>query len=111
MKEELSKFTLYYKAKHSGRALFWDHSLGTATLKARFAPGIKELSVSLYQAAVLLLFNQSPQNSFQEIKDQTEMGKSFPALVRVYLINNLFSKILMNYEELCRVWLVERKKC
>jgi cullin-4 len=86
MKEELGRFTLYYKAKHSGRALSWDHGLGTATLKARFSPGVKELSVSLYQAAVLLLFNQSSQISLQEIKDQTEMGKSFFALVPVYLI-------------------------
>lgn len=77
MKEELNRFTLYYKTKHSGRALFWDHSLGTATLKARFSPGNKELSVSLYQAAVLLLFNQSPQISFQDIKSQTEMGKNY----------------------------------
>lgn len=75
MQEELTKFAAYYKNKHSGHTLDWDHGLGTATLKARFTPGVKELSVSLYQAVVLLLFNESTQLAFQDIKEQTRMGK------------------------------------
>jgi cullin-4 len=75
MQDELMKFSMYYKDKHSGHTLDWDHALGTATLMARFMPGVKELSVSLYQALVLLLFNESSILPFQDIKDQTRMGE------------------------------------
>ncbi|KXN92940.1 Cullin-4, partial [Leucoagaricus sp. SymC.cos] len=73
MQEQISEFGKYYDVKYKGRALSWDHGLGTATLTARFWAGKKELSVSLYQAVVLLLFNQSEQLAFQDIKDQTRL--------------------------------------
>ncbi|PPQ84539.1 hypothetical protein CVT25_007609 [Psilocybe cyanescens] len=76
MQEELTKYTDYYKSKHTGHILAWDHSLGTATLKARFNPGVKELSVSLYQALVLLLFNETPEIPYTDIKEQTNMDEA-----------------------------------
>jgi len=75
MQAELTKYSDYYKSKHSGHVLDWDHSLGTATLKGRFSPGIKELSVSLYQAIVLLLFNESTEISFPDVKERTSMSE------------------------------------
>jgi cullin-4 len=76
MQAELTAYTKYYKLKHSGHVLEWDHALGTATMKARFNAGWKELSLSLYQAVVLLLFNQSLELSYKEILEQTRMGGS-----------------------------------
>ncbi|KAH9836648.1 Cullin-domain-containing protein [Rhodofomes roseus] len=73
MQDELTKYMTFYKSKHSGRKLDWDHALGTATIKARFTNGGKELSVSLYQGIVLLLFNESTELSFKEIQEQTRM--------------------------------------
>ncbi|KAG9223485.1 hypothetical protein CCMSSC00406_0006977 [Pleurotus cornucopiae] len=70
MQEDLQTFTDYYKKKHQGRILNWDHALGTATLKGRFDPGPKELSVSLYQAIILLMFNDVDEISFADIKEQ-----------------------------------------
>ncbi|KAF4584577.1 hypothetical protein EYR40_004576 [Pleurotus pulmonarius] len=70
MQEDLQTFTDYYKKKHQGRVLNWDHALGTATLKGRFDPGSKELSVSLYQAIILLMFNDDDEISFADIKEQ-----------------------------------------
>ncbi|KAL1738064.1 hypothetical protein HDZ31DRAFT_78664, partial [Schizophyllum fasciatum] len=55
--------------KHQGRVLDWDHALGTATLTSRFNAGTKDLSVSLYQAVVLLMFVDEPKRSFAEIKE------------------------------------------
>jgi cullin-4 len=51
------------------------HSLGTAILRARFKAGTKELSVSLYQAVVLLLFNETTEIPFVDIKEQTNIGE------------------------------------
>ncbi|XP_037953327.1 cullin-4A [Teleopsis dalmanni] len=50
-------FNKFYLAKHSGRKLQWQPTLGNCVLKATFETGTKELMVSLFQALVLLLFN------------------------------------------------------
>ncbi|KAG6828744.1 hypothetical protein H0H92_006882 [Tricholoma furcatifolium] len=71
MQADLTAYTNYYKERHSGHALDWDHALGTATLTARFKPGKKELSVSLYQTVVLLLFNEEIEWRYPEILEQT----------------------------------------
>jgi cullin-4 len=77
MQKELVNYANDYKLRHSGHALSWDHALGTATLKARFDPGYKDLSVSLYQAVVLLLFNDAVEIPFADIMAQTRMGVYF----------------------------------
>lgn len=76
MQADLTKYEGFYKSKHSNYVLDWNHSLGTMVLKARFKPCIKELSVSLYQGIVLLLFNDATEISYKEIKEQTNMGES-----------------------------------
>ncbi|KAK7688012.1 hypothetical protein QCA50_008382 [Cerrena zonata] len=73
MQSELTKYSTFYKVKHTGRKLDWEHSLGTAVLRARFAKGTKELRVSLYQTLVLLLFNEEDQLRYTDIKEQTHI--------------------------------------
>ncbi|KAJ7042628.1 Cullin family-domain-containing protein [Mycena alexandri] len=72
MQEELDAFAKFYKDKHTGRALNWQPSVGTVTMAGHFKAGKKELSVSLFQAAVLLLFNRSFELSFSEIFEETK---------------------------------------
>jgi hypothetical protein len=63
-------FTAFYLSKHGGRRLAWQHALGQCVLRGRFAAvGARELQVSLFQAAALLLFNDAPRLSFQEARD------------------------------------------
>ncbi|KAH7426377.1 hypothetical protein KP509_11G098900 [Ceratopteris richardii] len=64
-------FKEFYLSKHSGRRLMWQNSLGQCVLKADYPKGKKELSVSLFQTVVLMLFNSSDRLTFQEIKDTT----------------------------------------
>lgn len=64
-------FKKFYLGKHSGRKLLWQPSLGHCVLKAHFINGNKELQVSLFQALVLLLFNDKDSYSFEEIKQAT----------------------------------------
>jgi cullin-4 len=93
MQTDLTDFGEFYKTKHQGRKLEWDHALGTATLKARFNAGQKELSVSLYQAVVLILFNETVELPFTDILAQTNMGALqrffFPVCVLHYLRLNV----------------------
>ncbi|BDA50712.1 Cullin-4 [Coccomyxa sp. Obi] len=61
-------FKDFYLSKHSGRRLVWHNSLGTCTVRAHFSKGVKELSVSLFQTVVLMLFNDADALSFEDIK-------------------------------------------
>ncbi|KAG6844878.1 hypothetical protein H0H87_002823 [Tephrocybe sp. NHM501043] len=73
MQADLTAFANYYRNRHTGHILDWDHALGTATLTARFNAGKKELSVSLYQAVVLLLFNNEIEWRYADILEQTRI--------------------------------------
>ncbi|TPX68598.1 hypothetical protein SpCBS45565_g03028 [Spizellomyces sp. 'palustris'] len=64
-------FKDFYMHKHSGRKLTWQNSLGTCILKSNFNKGKKELSVSLFQAIVLLLFNDETHHTYTEIREAT----------------------------------------
>ncbi|KAK9471904.1 Cullin family-domain-containing protein [Dipodascopsis tothii] len=57
MATALESFKAFYLAKQTGRKLMWRHSLGHCILRADLPRGRKELSVSVFQTAVLLLFN------------------------------------------------------
>ncbi|KAJ4498087.1 Cullin family-domain-containing protein [Lentinula lateritia] len=74
MEQQLSNFATFYHKKHGNRTLDWDHALGTMSLKTRFrSPGKdvveKELSVSLYQGIILLMFQEKNMISFLEIRE------------------------------------------
>lgn len=73
MQADLNNYTTFYKIKHQGHKLVWDYSLGTATVKARFAASPKDLTVSLYQAVVLLLFNEETEIGYKHISEETRM--------------------------------------
>ncbi|OZJ04946.1 hypothetical protein BZG36_01755 [Bifiguratus adelaidae] len=68
-------FKNFYLGKHNGRRLMWQNSLGHCQVRARFPKGQKELSVSLFQAVVLLLFNDESKEriSYKEIKEQSNI--------------------------------------
>lgn len=76
MLEQLGSFTHFYKKKHGNRVLNWDHSLGNASVVGNFKGGKKELLVSLYQAIVLLQFNEiSGDIGYNEIETGTSIGE------------------------------------
>ncbi|KAF9366738.1 Cullin-4 [Mortierella sp. NVP85] len=63
-------FKEFYLSKHKGRRLMWQNSLGHSVVKASFPSGTKELQLSLFQAIVLLLFNDTGDAhlSYKDIK-------------------------------------------
>ncbi|GMI76049.1 cullin 1, AUXIN RESISTANT 6, INCURVATA 13 [Hibiscus trionum] len=66
-------FKGFYETKTKHRKLTWIHSLGTCHLNGKFKPKQIELIVSIYQAAVLLLFNESDRLSYSEIVAQLNL--------------------------------------
>ena len=76
MRIDLQAYTDFYKTRHQGHKLEWDHALGPATLRARFNAGHKDLSVSLYQAVVLLFLNDQTETGYEDIFEATRMGET-----------------------------------
>ncbi|CAG8479330.1 4133_t:CDS:10 [Rhizophagus irregularis] len=71
-------FKEFYLSKHGGRNLKWQNSLGHCLLAAEFPKGNKELVVSLFQAVVLLQFNDlklKERISYEHIKEHTGIEK------------------------------------
>eukprot|EP01105_Mastigella_eilhardi_P020272 TRINITY_DN4816_c0_g1_i1.p1 TRINITY_DN4816_c0_g1~~TRINITY_DN4816_c0_g1_i1.p1 ORF type:complete len:674 (-),score=194.83 TRINITY_DN4816_c0_g1_i1:731-2578(-) len=67
-------FKTFYLNKYSGRKLQFNCAMGSCVLKAHFLKARKELSVSHFQASILMLFNTSDQLGFKEISELTGLG-------------------------------------
>jgi cullin-4 len=75
MQKELEGFEAWYKHTFSGRTLSWRHQHTSVTLTAKFPGGNKEIGVSLFQALVLLQFNDVETLDFEEIRARTGIGQ------------------------------------
>ncbi|XP_058200172.1 cullin-1-like [Rhododendron vialii] len=67
-------FKEFYRTITKHRKLTWIYSLGTCNINGKFVPRPIELIVGTYQAAALLLFNQSDRLSYSEIKTQLNLA-------------------------------------
>lgn len=75
LQELHESFTEFYLARHNGCRLGFEHTLAQCTLRATYPSGKKELQVSLLQALVLVLFNQSDSLEFDEIYKRTNIDE------------------------------------
>ncbi|KAG7124885.1 Cullin-1 like protein [Verticillium longisporum] len=72
--EETERFSRFYKNKHEGRKLTWLWQLCKGELKAGYCKASKTpytFQVSIYQMAVLLLFNEKDSHSYDDIAGAT----------------------------------------
>ena len=65
------RFSAFYDGKHSGRKLQWCWHLGKADLKTNYLSQKLIMSVSHYQLAILLAFNDSLKLSLEELQGIT----------------------------------------
>lgn len=84
-------FKKYYLSNHNGRRITWQTNMGTADLKAIFGTKRHEITVSTYQMAILMLFNDKSDYSYKEIQDATQIPLAD-------LKRNLFSLACGKYE-------------
>lgn len=71
-----NKFELFYKNKYSGRHLSWLHGSCTVVLEPLYTKEKYGFTVSVYQAAILLLFQQkgtADQFTCKQIADATNL--------------------------------------
>jgi len=75
MVSSMSCFAQFYFNKfNNGKQLNWKFSLGTADLKSKLNSQTRyEFQVSTYQMFILLLFNQNPEITYQQICQLTQI--------------------------------------
>ncbi|KAI8144380.1 cullin 4 [Fennellomyces sp. T-0311] len=71
------KFQDFYNSKYSGRRLTWQNSLSVCDVTANYPLGPQELTLTLLQTVVLLLFNEEAQSvlTFTEILQATNLDE------------------------------------
>ncbi|WVR09664.1 hypothetical protein IAU60_006739 [Kwoniella sp. DSM 27419] len=71
LQSAINAFTSWYATQHKNRQLSWRFQLATVTLSARFPSGKYEVGVSLFQAVVMLQFNEDDSLDFKALKVRT----------------------------------------
>lgn len=66
-------FSKFYLGKHNGRKLTWQFNMGTADVLANGYASPFTFTVSTYQMAVLLLFNENEQLTLGQIHESTKI--------------------------------------
>ncbi|KAK6495673.1 hypothetical protein TWF481_002721 [Arthrobotrys musiformis] len=74
------QFQKFYFLKHSGRKLSWLWHLCRGDVKATFAKSSKitfTFHVSIYQIAILLMFNSGTSYSYEDIESTTDLSRDY----------------------------------
>ncbi|KAG0288182.1 Cullin-2, partial [Dissophora globulifera] len=94
LEKSITNFTTFYDNRHSGRKLSWFWHWCRADVRVTYLDKRYELSLSLYQFAVLAVFNSGDSFSLSEIKEQTKLVEV--ELVRV--VKSLVEASLLTVE-------------
>ena len=131
--EAQKSFADHYLTKHQGRRLCWQHSLGHCIVRARFPKANKELQLSLFQSIVLMLFGDTDELGFKEIKDATALDDQVrppPAIecaplalfrpvipyVDTHTMSSWYIHVYVflhsrNFDERCNQWPAAKSEC
>ncbi|CEJ84164.1 Putative Cullin family protein [[Torrubiella] hemipterigena] len=74
---EIERFTRFYKHKHEGRKLTWLWHLCKGEIKTGYCKSSKTpftFQVSIYQMAILLVFNEKDTHSYDDILTATQLS-------------------------------------
>ncbi|ODN95685.1 hypothetical protein I350_04529 [Cryptococcus amylolentus CBS 6273] len=77
LQNDIASFEAWYKDRYKNRVLAWRWGLGSVTMTARFGQGAEgrekryEIGVSLYQAVVLIMFNDNDHLTVKDIGERS----------------------------------------
>ena len=96
----ISLFRDFYAKRTQHRRLTWIHSLGTATVAARFAEGKRfDLVMNTYQALVLLCFNDKATLTVSQICEMTKLEEGLAKKLLATLIFSKFKVLLKSSQD------------
>ncbi|KAI0144328.1 Cullin-domain-containing protein [Xylariaceae sp. FL1272] len=80
IQQDIERFSLFYKNKHEGRKLTWLWQLCKGEVKTGYCKSTKTpytFQVSVYQMAILLLFNDKDAHTYEDILSATQLTSEF----------------------------------
>ncbi|OXH01328.1 hypothetical protein C370_07252, partial [Cryptococcus neoformans A1-35-8] len=89
LQNDIASFEAWYKDRYKNRVLAWRWGLGSVTMTARFGQGAEgrekryEIGVSLYQAVVLIMFNDNDHLTVKDIGERSGIRESSYSLLKV----------------------------
>ncbi|CCG83357.1 Cullin [Taphrina deformans PYCC 5710] len=92
MQRSFERFTTFYHSKHSGRKLQWCWHLGKADVRTTYLGQKFTFSVSMYQLAILMAFNQGTKNSYEDLQavtaitDKTQLDGALTILIKAKVL-------------------------
>ena len=92
---DFDRFYKFYKENHEGRKLTWLWNLCKGEVRAHYCKGTKTpyaFQVSLYQMAILLLFNERDTYSYDDIAATTQLN---PDVLEQAMATILKAKVLL----------------
>lgn len=92
----VTEFEKFYFNKFKGRKLSWLHHVSTAELKLCYLNKPYIVSLSTYQMAILLLFEQTDQVTWSEMQENTKLDEEYLIKVTRSLTE---SKLIATAEE------------
>lgn len=75
IQKSFERFTNFYQGKHSGRKLQWCWHLGKADVKTSYLGQKFTFTVSLYQLAILMAFNESLTHTYEDLSAITNISE------------------------------------
>lgn len=93
--DDFERFTRFYKSNHEGRKLTWLWHLCKGDLRANYVRNGRTpytFQVSLYQMAILLLFNDKDTQTFEDIEATTQLN---PDVLEQAMATILKAKVLL----------------
>ncbi|OZJ02668.1 hypothetical protein BZG36_04780 [Bifiguratus adelaidae] len=92
LEKSVTRFTTFYNNHHNGRKLSWLWHLSKGDLRLTYLNKPYELAVSIYQMAILLLFNTNDTLTLQDILDHatlkdTEAKRAIKPLIELKILN------------------------
>ncbi|CAF1268122.1 unnamed protein product, partial [Adineta ricciae] len=74
LEKSIRSFELFYNEQYSGRKLSWLHNLSTVDVRMFYFDRPYFVTMSTYQMATLILFNDHQKLSFKELEESTRLS-------------------------------------
>jgi hypothetical protein len=95
LNECCQSFEHYYKNQHTGRNVTWNAGIGDCELRTSFLPKPYTLIVTVYQTALLMLYNNKDIYTFQELVEASGLNEDILSKQLMNLTHPRLGKLLL----------------
>lgn len=95
MNDCTKRFEDFYKMAHTGRHLVWNAGIGECEVKSLYCAKPYTFILTVYQASVLMLYNNADSYTFQQLVDLTKLPADILKKQLLNITNPKMGKLLI----------------